>query len=324
MRLRSACSALTVGLLVSGVSFAEDPAAEDQAAVDSPEVVQLKAKLEEVRSLVEKELPKLQKEAEKAEKALSGVAKSRYACRERASETRSRCEDNCEETMRRCKVANWFRSNAQQGCEDRGEVCNSNCSAAETKACASLVAKEEKLEEAVKSPEVARLKIKAAENAIKEQKGKEVFRAEQARKVRKMIEAVAAACGGRYVLEDPGDWESRSPDGSGSGRVLDTRTGLRWLRFTGPRGQNQAQADSYCSGKEMRLPTKDEALLIANSCEKAWPKGWDTWTSTLAAVDAFEGREAWYVFGYNGNTSKYRVDRTGGNGFHDGGALCVR
>ncbi len=102
----------------------------------------------------------------------------------------------------------------------------------------------------------------------------------RAREVTK-VEATLRLCG-RYTVDDEGTGKSDS----GTGLVRDTKTNLAWLRFTGPNGLTQPQAASFCAGKGMRLPTKDEVLAIAreSSCKAAWPSGWATWTSTSDAA----------------------------------------
>lgn len=90
--------------------------------------------------------------------------------------------------------------------------------------------------------------------------------------------------GGRYVILGTTGSACDDP----SGLVKDTSTGLTWMRLahfsSAPDIQTQAQAASYCQGRGMRMPTKDEALGIAGSnysscafCE------WETWTSTPAS-----------------------------------------
>lgn len=301
MRSRTAFAALPVALLVSGISLAEeaddtDPApapAPDPAPAPAPEpapapVNAALAKATVARSpadspkLVEARarLVKAQKAAAAAEKQLPAVEKQIEKCQGNAARVRSACEDNCEETMRKCKAANYWRSNAQSACENRGEECNDRCSATEEKTCAALVSKKKKLEEVVEAQE--------------------------------RRQPTGERCKGRYVVEDEGNGK----DESGTGLVLDTKTNLRWLRFRGPRGLYHAQASSYCAGKGMRLPMRDEALAIAKEsyCEAAWSSGWWTWTSTFAGATL-----AWYVDN-NGRTNAINVDY-GGNG---DGALCVR
>jgi hypothetical protein len=119
---------------------------------------------------------------------------------------------------------------------------------------------------------------------------------------------------GRYVVED----EGAGRIGSGTGLILDTATGLKWLRFDGPGGRIHKETGAFCAAKGMRLPTKTEAVAIASHgrekwCEAAWPKGWWTWTTTTAG----EGR-AWYV-DYVGDVGHDPVD---GENRYSG--LCVR
>lgn len=79
----------------------------------------------------------------------------------------------------------------------------------------------------------------------------------------------------------------------GSGLVLDKETGLRWLRFeyfpipasevsAGDPGQHFEPARAYCEGRQMRLPTLEEAENIAgeNHLACVFPY-WATWTSTI-------------------------------------------
>jgi hypothetical protein len=97
------------------------------------------------------------------------------------------------------------------------------------------------------------------------------------------------ACG-RYRVSDPGTGTATGPcpgtGCDGSGLVEDGRGGLIWLRFTYlPANQRQtlAEANTYCASRGMRLPTLSQAQGIAggtNTCNAAWPAGWQTWTST--------------------------------------------
>jgi hypothetical protein len=108
----------------------------------------------------------------------------------------------------------------------------------------------------------------------------------------------ALACG-RYEVVEEGSPLASNADGKcptmapcdGSGLVTDTTTARAWVRFAffpSAGTQTQAQADAYCVGKGAgwRLPTKDEALAItgASYCLRAWPNGWQTWTSGLDAA----------------------------------------
>ena len=90
-------------------------------------------------------------------------------------------------------------------------------------------------------------------------------------------------CGsGRYAVLEPG---TSGDAKDGSGLVRDTRTGLTWMRHVyTTSGLTQAAAQGYCQRKGMRLPTKDEALGIAESNREtcAFPESWHTWTSTSA------------------------------------------
>ncbi len=100
---------------------------------------------------------------------------------------------------------------------------------------------------------------------------------------------------------------------AGSGLVLDTRTGLRWLRFRGPVGQTRAQAKAYCADRGLRLPTSEEAGAISEAayCKEAWPEGWSTWTAIAGA----DGKEP-YAY-HSGKSEPVRVD-------YRRDALCVR
>ncbi len=123
----------------------------------------------------------------------------------------------------------------------------------------------------------------------------------------------------RYRVVEPGDGDDLQ---SGSGLVLDTRTGLKWLRFFTPEFHDLEAATRYCSRRGMRLPTKSEAVEIAgpgNYCKPAWPRGWATWTSTKAG-DGF----VWYVT-YDAYTPKFRVHGEEG-AYAKGGniATCVK
>ena len=113
----------------------------------------------------------------------------------------------------------------------------------------------------------------------------------------------------RYVVEDVG----LGPD-TGTGLVFDTETGMHWLRF-GSLLLTHDSAIQYCTDKGMRLPTKEEALAIAddNFCRFAWPAGWSTWTSTKSAT----GEQAWCVWHW-GSLDPRRVS------LHGQSTLCVR
>lgn len=112
---------------------------------------------------------------------------------------------------------------------------------------------------------------------------------------------VEAGCSpkARYTVLDTGN----GANGSGSGLVHDSTTGLTWMRFYyTPASSTQAedQADAYCQSVGMRLPTESEALAIsgANGDACAWPQGWDTWTSSTAS-----GGFGWYDIGAGGQVN---------------------
>lgn len=125
----------------------------------------------------------------------------------------------------------------------------------------------------------------------------------------------------RYQVIDAGTGTlaDAGPAMDGSGLVLDTTTGLTWLRNAYypafPPGQNWEQATSYCQGRGMRLPTKDEVLAIAGAqyCQSAWPARWGTWTSTPSSAGV-----AWTV-GLDGDARESYTD-----GALVASALCVR
>ncbi len=98
----------------------------------------------------------------------------------------------------------------------------------------------------------------------------------------------------RYRIEDPGS--SSTP---GSGTVLDMSTGMRWTRHTYTPEKTQPDAISHCSARGWRLPTRSEALAIADDCcatingvhSCAWVfRGMSTWTTTTAGAG-----QAYYV-----------------------------
>ena len=70
----------------------------------------------------------------------------------------------------------------------------------------------------------------------------------------------------------------------------DNKTGLIWLRRSyWPRSQSRAA--EFCKGREMRLPTKEEALDIADSnYDGAVFVEWSTWTSSLDPKGYVAGR----------------------------------
>ncbi len=106
----------------------------------------------------------------------------------------------------------------------------------------------------------------------------------------------------------------------GSGRVLDTMTGLTWMRLNYsayPNFVSYSQTASYCAMRGMRLPTKDEALDLGAANDRcAIPCSFYTWTST-----SDEPNKAWYVFS-GGLSSSYSYNTNGGGSF--GNVLCVQ
>ena len=127
-------------------------------------------------------------------------------------------------------------------------------------------------------------------------------------------EATPTTCpGGRFTVLGKG-----ASGDDGTGLVVDATTGLVWARKS-PGVKNHGDAESYCKGRGMRLPTKEEALAITPRNECGWPEGWYTWTSTEA------GPGRWWTVYYDGHT----FDLDGGS-IDDGGdrvvfdTLCVR
>jgi len=102
--------------------------------------------------------------------------------------------------------------------------------------------------------------------------------------------------GGRFRVIDKGTMATKCDyDNDPTGLVRDLRTGLTWLRI--PRaasfGSNRATAADFCKQRNMRLPTKDEAVKLLqggrDSC--AFPCDWyEIWTSTPGP-----GRTGWTV-----------------------------
>jgi hypothetical protein len=81
--------------------------------------------------------------------------------------------------------------------------------------------------------------------------------------------------------------------GANAGLVRDNVTGLVWMNADhggGEPPQTQGDATTYCTGRGMRLPTKDEALALAANFAPCAFGQWSTWTSTAAA-----GGDAWTV-----------------------------
>ncbi len=111
------------------------------------------------------------------------------------------------------------------------------------------------------------------------------------------VDGGSAGCGPgrRYALVEPA---TPGCEGDGSGRVRDASTQLTWsakkyysVAGAGGPSQSATRALDYCSGRGMRLPSREEALAIAgtNSESCAFPCPWETWTSSS------EGGLGWIV-----------------------------
>lgn len=94
---------------------------------------------------------------------------------------------------------------------------------------------------------------------------------------------------GDYVVLEPGSGECGLDGGGqdGSGLILDTRTGLTWMRnsYYPPNGLTWEEANTFCTDRGMRLPAYSHAEGIAGSQkdECAFPCGWDAWTAAFAS-----------------------------------------
>jgi hypothetical protein len=104
----------------------------------------------------------------------------------------------------------------------------------------------------------------------------------------------------RFTVMDLGS----GGNGSGTGRVYDSTTGLTWMRFnyvdTGAVGEGAFNSD--CVSRNMRLPTESEAKALANAYDScAWPAGWDTWTSTTTMTTPYP---AWADVSSNGSVGQ--------------------
>ncbi len=108
--------------------------------------------------------------------------------------------------------------------------------------------------------------------------------------------------------------------GVDTGLVRDNTTGLTWMREAysapndpePPRGQ---EAQSYCTGRQMRLPTKEEAVAIAGAHYASCAFGvWGTWTSTTGA----QGARYWYTVDYLGEAYEQLNDN------YPNAVLCVQ
>lgn len=104
--------------------------------------------------------------------------------------------------------------------------------------------------------------------------------------------------------------------GADAGLVKDNATGLVWMHDSvgaGEPPQTQMLAMQYCTGRHMRLPTKDEALALAAKYAACAFGHWQTWTSTAPAIAG----DAWVV-DYTGGASPQVA-----NNFPSA-VLCVR
>jgi hypothetical protein len=104
--------------------------------------------------------------------------------------------------------------------------------------------------------------------------------------------------------------------GSDAGLVRDNTTGLVWMRDSvggGEPPQTQQLAAQYCAGRNMRLPTRDEALRLAAHYGACAFGHWQTWTSTATPILG----DAWVV-DYTGGASPQVA-----NNFPSA-VLCVR
>ena len=94
--------------------------------------------------------------------------------------------------------------------------------------------------------------------------------------------------------------------GADDGLVIDHTTNLTWMReqYTGISDTHLEafvgqEAKTYCTGRGMRLPLKDEALAISGVSYASCAFGkWVTWTSTVGT----QGSEYWYTVDYTGNS----------------------
>lgn len=104
--------------------------------------------------------------------------------------------------------------------------------------------------------------------------------------------------------------------GADDGLARDNVTALVWMRESHGAGeppQTQALAKTYCTGRNMRLPTKDEASALADQYAACAFGHWGTWTSTAAPAAGY----AWVV-DYTGGSSPQVADN------FPSAVLCVR
>jgi hypothetical protein len=124
------------------------------------------------------------------------------------------------------------------------------------------------------------------------------------------LEAAAPTCGpppNRFTLLS----------GADAGLVRDNVTELVWMSNSvgGQQSSQQTQtlAAAYCTGRGMRLPTKDEALALAAAYSPCAFGQWGTWTSTAVGSTG----DAWVV-DYLGEASPQLADN------FPSAVLCVR
>jgi hypothetical protein len=103
--------------------------------------------------------------------------------------------------------------------------------------------------------------------------------------------------------------------GADAGLVRDNVTELVWMTNSvggGEPPQTQSLAATYCTNRNMRLPTKDEAVALASNYVACAFGEWSTWTSTTIT-----GGDAW-VIDYLGEASPQVADN------FPSAVLCVR
>ena len=274
----------------------------------------LEAKVDKLRGPADKARPRVDqltaakdacetKVATQAERAGAQLEASKSACGRQASQTRARCEDDCSVAASSCWSANRNRPNAQQQCNETEESCQGRCGANAERACAAY--------ENASVPENRSCDAVAAQLA----KASEPIAEYNAAVAELAIvrEATPTTCpGGRFTVLGKG-----ASGDDGTGLVVDATTGLVWARKRSD-GKNHADAESYCKGRGMRLPTKSEALAITPRNECGWPESWETWTSTKA------GPSRWWFVYIDGDTYYFDGDTYYFDGGYYYGTLCVR
>lgn len=111
------------------------------------------------------------------------------------------------------------------------------------------------------------------------------------------------------VAQCGGPTERYTVSSTNSNLVTDNLSGLTWTRTiqtdTAPGSQfTGVNAVTYCTSRNMRIPTESEALGISgnNNATCSFPGAWSTWTSTVDPNDAtetaivnFDGTTSWNV-----------------------------